>query len=481
MKKVFHLILFLCISTLITSTAVYAIDAIDNLKINTNQTIDSNRHIVEGITETAEYSHSESTPIMATPSMDYYSTAFSSKASNSLLPTPATDYYSTAYSSSMETSSRISSSKASSSSMTSFQEKTPPMPEAGEIISREEKILSHCGQEKNFNKNNAAEGNIGLSQKGSFNKVDATEENISLSQKGAFNEKDLKVKEKNRAQKKLGLALSGGGALGFAHIGAIQALEEHGIKPDYVSGSSMGAIIGVIYCAGYTPTEIMKVIKDEKLYKLEKLMSPKISLKRQGLSSHATLRTTLQEMLPHDCFDSLKIPFTVCVTNITSGKSEYYFSGKGLIDWVVASASIPGVFEPVFVNDTAYVDGGVLNNLPAEALHNQGCDYIIGVDVLPFLDVQKSSIMDIALWSIRLMQHSNTIDDSKYCNWLITSNAIKRYNEFDFDKYKEIYQYGYKAMTEYIHSHPEMVETLTGKPVEHNHPKTINTAKKIEK
>ena len=210
-------------------------------------------------------------------------------------------------------------------------------------------------------------------------------------------------------------------------------------------------------------------------------MSPKISLKRQGLRSHATLRTTLQEMLPHDCFDSLKIPFTVCVTNITSGKSEYYFSGKGLINWVVASASIPGVFEPVFVNDTAYVDGGVLNNLPAEALHNRGCDYIIGVDVLPFLDVQKSSIMDIALWSIRLMQHSNTIDDSKYCNWLITSNAIKSYNEFDFDKYKEIYQYGYKAMTDYIHSHPEMVETITGKPLEHNHPRAINTTKKIER
>lgn len=290
-----------------------------------------------------------------------------------------------------------------------------------------------------------------------------------------------KNKKPTIKKQKIGLALSGGGALGFAHIGAIQALEEHGVKPDFISGSSMGAIIGVIYCAGYTPTEIMKVIKNEKLYKLEKLMSPKISLKRQGLSSHATLRTTLQEMLPHDCFDSLKIPFTVCVTNITSGKSEYYFSGKGLINWVVASASIPGVFEPVFVNDTAYVDGGVLNNLPAEALHNRGCDYIIGVDVLPFLDVQKSSIMDIALWSIRLMQHSNTIDDSKYCNWLITSNAIKSYNEFDFDKYKEIYQYGYKAMTEYIHSHPEMVETITGKPTEHHHPATTNAMKQITK
>lgn len=415
MKKVFHLILFLCISTLITSTAAFANDEVSDLIKDTTKNIGGNSCISKNLdTISSNYTVSISTSTSALQTAEF------------LLA-------------------------------------TPPLPEAGEITSREEKCLSHFEQEN------------------TFNEVDIAEVNISLSQKNTFNEKDLKVKEKNSAQKKLGLALSGGGALGFAHIGAIQALEEHGIKPDYISGSSMGAIIGVIYCAGYTPTEIMKVIKDEKLYKLEKLMSPKISLKRQGLSSHATLRTTLQEMLPHDCFDSLKIPFTVCVTNITSGKSEYYFSGKGLINWVVASASIPGVFEPVFVNDTAYVDGGVLNNLPAEALHNRGCDYIIGVDVLPFLDVQKSSIMDIALWSIRLMQHSNTIDDSKYCNWLITSNAIKSYNEFDFDKYKEIYQYGYKAMTDYIHSHPEMVETLTGKPTEHHHPATINTSKKIEK
>ena len=433
MKKVFHLILFLCISTLITSTAAFANDEVSDLIKDTTKNIGGNSCISKNL-----------------------DTIFSN------------------YTVSISTS-------TSALQTAEFLLATPPLPEAGEITSREEKCLSHFEQENTFNEVDIAEVNISLSQKNTFNEVDAAERNISLSQKGTFNEKDLKVKEKNSAQKKLGLALSGGGALGFAHIGAIQALEEHGIKPDYISGSSMGAIIGVIYCAGYTPTEIMKVIKDEKLYKLEKLMSPKISLKRQGLSSHATLRTTLQEMLPHDCFDSLKIPFTVCVTNITSGKSEYYFSGKGLINWVVASASIPGVFEPVFVNDTAYVDGGVLNNLPAEILHNKGCDYIIGVDVLPFLDVQKSSIMDIALWSIRLMQHSNTIDDSKYCNWLITSNAIKSYNEFDFDKYKEIYQYGYKAMTDYIHSHPEMVETLTGKPTEHHHPATINTSKKIEK
>ena len=73
----------------------------------------------------------------------------------------------------------------------------------------------------------------------------------------------------------------------------------------------------------------------------------------------------------------------------------------------------------------------------------------------------------------------DTTDGIKYCNWLIESNAIEKYNEFEFDKYKEIYQYGYKAMTEYIHSHPEMIETITGKPLEHNHPKAINTKDKI--
>lgn len=431
MKKVFLLILFLCISTLITSTAAFANDEVSDLIKDTTKNIGGNSCISKNLdTISSNYTVSISTSTSALQTAEF------------LLA-------------------------------------TPPLPEAGEITSREEKCLSHFEQENTFNEVDIAEVNISLSQKNTFNEVDAAERNISLSQKGTFNEKDLKVKEKNSAQKKLGLALSGGGALGFAHIGAIQALEEHGIKPDYISGSSMGAIIGVIYCAGYTPTEIMKVIKDEKLYKLEKLMSPKISLKRQGLSSHATLRTTLQEMLPHDCFDSLEIPFAVCVTNITSGIYEYYYSGKGIVEYVVASASIPGVFDPVVIKNTTYVDGGVLNNLPAEILHQKGCDYIIGVDVLPFLPIEKKTIIDITLWSIRLMQHSNTQNGIKYCNWLIESNAIEKYNEFEFDKYKEIYQYGYKAMTEYIHSHPEMIETITGKPLEHNHPKAVNTKDKI--
>lgn len=290
-----------------------------------------------------------------------------------------------------------------------------------------------------------------------------------------------KNKKPSTKKHKIGLALSGGGALGFAHIGAIQALEEHGVKPDFISGSSMGAIIGAIYCAGYSPAKIMRIIQAEKLYKLDKLMSPNLNFKQKGLSSHATLRATLKELIPHDCFDSLEIPFAVCVTNITSGTYEYYYSGKGIVEYVVASASIPGVFDPVVIKNTTYVDGGVLNNLPAEILHQKGCDYIIGVDVLPFLPIDKKSILDITLWSIRLMQHSNTQNGIKYCNWLIESNAIKKYNEFEFDKYKEIYQYGYKAMTEFIHSHPEMIETITGKPLEHNHPKAINTTKKIER
>ena len=303
-------------------------------------------------------------------------------------------------------------------------------------------------------------------------------ENISESSENTTTAIDKNKKPTTKKQQ-IGLALSGGGALGFAHIGAIQALEEHGVKPDFISGSSMGAIIGAIYCAGYSPAKIMRIIQAEKLYKLDKLMSPNLNFKQKGLSSHATLRATLKELIPHDCFDSLEIPFAVCVTNITSGTYEYYYSGKGIVEYVVASASIPGVFDPVVIKNTTYVDGGVLNNLPAEILHQKGCDYIIGVDVLPFLPVEKKSILDITLWSIRLMQHSNTQNGIKYCNWLIESNAIEKYNEFEFDKYKEIYQYGYKAMTEYIHSHPEMIETITGKPLEHNHPKAVNTKDKI--
>ena len=251
--------------------------------------------------------------------------------------------------------------------------------------------------------------------------------------------------------------LSGGGALGYAHIGVLQALEEHGIHPDCISGSSMGAIIGTLYAAGYSPKEMLAIVQKDKLYRINKLLTLQSAFTTTGMSSHKSLHRILLQLIPHNSFDSLPRRLTVCVTNLDSGESEYISSGDSLAEYVVASASIPGIFETRTVGGHTYVDGGVLDNLPVRALRPQ-CDHIIAVDVLPFVrESRKSTSLDVMLWSIRLMQHSNSIPGRAAADWLIDSYALVEFHEFSFDKYREIYQYGYKAATEYLAAHPELI------------------------
>lgn len=256
----------------------------------------------------------------------------------------------------------------------------------------------------------------------------------------------------------VGIALSGGGALGFAHIGALQALEENGIHPDCVAGTSMGAIIGVLYSAGYKPKEMLDIVLNKKLYQVKRLITLQSAISSLGMSSHEVLYNALRQLIPHNSFDSLKIPFTVCVTNLDLVRPEYYSAGTNLVNYVVASASIPGAFEAKKIDGTTYVDGGVLDNLPARQLHNNGCRYIIGVDVLPIVEnMKKKNSIDIAIISLRAMQHTNSIPGIEVCDWLINSYALIEYHEFSFEQYREIYQYGYRATIDYINSHPDMV------------------------
>ncbi|MFI3297179.1 MAG: patatin-like phospholipase family protein [bacterium] len=284
------------------------------------------------------------------------------------------------------------------------------------------------------------------------------------------------------AEKRIGIVLSGGSALGYAHVGALQALEDYGIKPQYVAGTSMGAIIGAFYAAGYTPQQILQLIQDKKLNSVNKLLSPQSAFFNTGVSSHDVLISTMKELIPHNSFDSLELDFSLCVTNLDKGYFEYKTSGDNLAQYVAASASIPGVFETQVIDGINYVDGGILNNLPAEVLHDKKCQYIIGVDVIPFVEdaldavkqtspdrtsllnlidlKQNSNSLDVMMWSLRLVQVENSKPGREYCDWVIDSYAILDYHEFNFSKYIEIYQYGYKAVVDYIRSHPQMLKKL---------------------
>ena len=255
----------------------------------------------------------------------------------------------------------------------------------------------------------------------------------------------------------IGLCLSGGGALGFAHIGVLQSLEDHGIYPDQLVGSSMGAIVGVLYSAGYSPAEMLQMIKDDKLYIVTKLMTFRPAFLKSGLSNHSILRSLIKELIPHNSFDQLKKGMHVAVVNLSTAEWEIISRGDELDKWVAASASIPGVFESIKHNDTYYVDGGLLNNVPAQGLE-EFCQTIIGVDVIPHIPpVELNKPIDTLASSVRAMQHQNSREGRELCRFLIEPRAIEKYHEFSFEAFQDIYQYGYSATTKYIVENPEMM------------------------
>ncbi len=246
----------------------------------------------------------------------------------------------------------------------------------------------------------------------------------------------------------LGVVFSGGGALGFAHIGAIKALEEYGIEPEYVAGTSMGAIIGVMYAAGYSADEIMQIVKEERLYKVGRLITMQSALRNSGMSTHKTLLRELAELIPHNSFDSLERKFMVCVTNVETGEAVYRHNGGDLKEYVAASAAIPGVFEPIMIDSVRYIDGGIVDNLPVSQLLTLNPQlFIIGVDVLPFVEnYEAKNSIDMLLWMSRLFQSKNMDPNRAKCDWLIQIFALNEYHGFEFKRYKEIYQYGYDTM-----------------------------------
>jgi len=255
----------------------------------------------------------------------------------------------------------------------------------------------------------------------------------------------------------LGICLSGGGALGFAHIGVLQALEDHGIFPQHVAGSSMGAIIGTFYAAGYSPAEMLKLIKDEKFYKITKLMNFQPTFLKLGLSNHNNLRALIRELIPHNSFEQLKKKMHICVVNINKAQWQIVDSGNDLDKWVAASASTPGIFEAIKDEDEYFVDGGLLNNMPAQGIE-EDCQTIIGVDVIPHLvPAELNKTIETLAFSIRAMQHQNSVEGRDLCRFVIEPTAIDEFHEFSFDAYQSIYQHGYSTATKFIVDNPELM------------------------
>jgi len=254
----------------------------------------------------------------------------------------------------------------------------------------------------------------------------------------------------------IGISLSGGGARGIAHIGVLQALLENDICPQVVSGSSAGAIVGLFYAAGYSPSEIMDVVKKSSLFKIFSF-----GIGTSGLSDLSYLENLITEKISHNRFDQLSIPFYAAVSNITDGYCEYLNTGL-LSEVVVASCSIPLVFKPAKFNNKTYIDGGFFDNLPIKPIRSLS-EKLIAVNVNPSkFEKDPNNVLSISQRCFDLSIWRNTAEQINQANVFIDVEEAATYRLIDVARADNLYKAGYEKTIRQI---PDILSVINEKEV----------------
>lgn len=277
---------------------------------------------------------------------------------------------------------------------------------------------------------------------------------------------------------KIGLALSGGGAKGFAHIGVLKVLDQEGIPISMISGTSMGSIVGALYSIGYTPEQIEHIVLTtdwsilfNDSYRINPqniansvssnnkylLTFPFTGRKLQlpsGLIDGQNISMLLYRlMLPyHDVqnFRNLPIPFSAVATDLSTGQAHTFTQGY-LPDAVRASSAIPTIFKPVKIDGKTYIDGGVARNIPAQDVRDLGADLVISSDVSePVKPVDSlNTFVDILFQSVGFHQVESDKKQIEKSDFYIHPD-ITKYSSFSYDQAKQIIQRGEEAARQLI-------------------------------
>ena len=271
----------------------------------------------------------------------------------------------------------------------------------------------------------------------------------------------------------IGLVLEGGGALGFAHIGAIEWLEAHHIPVDYVAGTSMGGLVGGLYAAGNSPDDIKAFVggihwpgvlsgqvpfqalsyrrKEDRLAypnRLELGLKHGVSVPR-GLNSGAAVGLLFDRtLIPYydlKSFDDLPIPFRCVATELMTGQKHVFDDGS-LAQAMRATMSIPGMFAPVQHGNEIYSDGAAVDNLPVDVARAMGADIVIAVylDTGPVKPESLNSPLAVAGRNVSIMVAANEQVSLKNANVLLKAD-VSKFGATDFDKSAEIIPQGMKA------------------------------------
>lgn len=236
---------------------------------------------------------------------------------------------------------------------------------------------------------------------------------------------------------KLGIALGGGGARGFAHLGIMEALYEKGIYPDIISGVSAGSIAGVFLADGKTPQQTLEILKEKGLFTYTNITLPKTGLLRlDGLENELKNDISVQHL------EDLKTPLISTVVNLNLGRVEYLSEGP-IEKIILASSSIPVLFAPVKMNGALYVDGGLFDNVPAEPLQKI-CEKIIAVDISPVQPKEKlDSLVQIVTRTLQLSMNATTKGLKDKCDLIIAPEKCSEYEILKASHADELFEVGY--------------------------------------
>lgn len=200
------------------------------------------------------------------------------------------------------------------------------------------------------------------------------------------------------AKLRIGLALGGGAAKGFAHIGVIKMLEANGIHPDVVAGTSAGSVVGALYASGMDAFQLQ-----ETAFSLDQSSLRDVHLFSGGVVQGQKLQDYVNQLVKNRALDKLPVPFAAVATQLETGQRTVFVRGN-TGQAVRASSSIPGVFEPVEINGKHYIDGGVVSPVPVDAARQLGADVVIAVDISSKADGSNpQGMLNIVGQSISIM------------------------------------------------------------------------------
>lgn len=241
-----------------------------------------------------------------------------------------------------------------------------------------------------------------------------------------------------------GFVLSGGFIKGFAHLGVIQALMEHDVRPQIISSTSAGSLVGALYADGNEPYQVLEFFDGLKFTDLTKPILP-----TTGFFELDELQDFLHTHLKRKRIELLPVPMVITATDLDHGKSVYFRSGD-IAQCVAASCCLPVLFSPVTIDGVHYVDGGVLMNLPVSAIREE-CQQIYAINVSPLLTPDyKLNIINIAERSYQFIFRSNTVAERQMADVLIEPVNLSGYSNMDLEKSREIFKAGYDKANEIL-------------------------------